>query len=192
MKFCLFVLITFSLAQPQGPQDPVLKRLEQQLQRSQHMFEKFFKDDFFKGMDQQFQNHPFFRGNDLIEDDWGRGLGGIKTSWKDVENAKVLIINGNISGEDPLDIQVKNGMISIKGIVKKEVQQNGKKSHHQYQFQRSYSVPRGADIAKMSIEKKNDSEIWLIFPYGDDSNAPVKKKDDGLKPLKSHKSDPTI
>lgn len=190
MKLLFLVLSTLIFAQNNMPRDPIIQRLEEQLKNSQHMFEKMFKDDFFKDMDQQFfgGNHPFFNQKGLIEDDWERALGGLKTSWKDTKNAKVLVIEGEVSGEDPLDIQVQGGMISLKGTVNKKIKNRGDTVVRRYQFQRSYSVPRGTDIAQMKIEKKGDKELWLIFPY----QEAKKKQNDDLKPLKSRESDPKI
>lgn len=186
MKVLLLILSSIVFAQTNQQVDPMMKQLEEHLKRTQNMFEQFFQDDFIDQM-----NGRFMRPDGLIENDWSRVLGGLKTSWKETDRAKILVVEGEISGEDPLDIQVKDGMISLKGIVKKKVDRNGQKSTHQYQFQRSYSIPPGTDVSQMDIQKKGEKEIWLVFPFA--TIKPEKKKrNDGLKPLKSKKSDRTI
>ena len=199
MKFFLLIFLCFSIEAQNKKIDPLIQQLERELLKTQNRFEQFFKDDFFKGFDQEFfgPNSQLFKQMDLIDGKWPHQMGALKTTWKESEHAKILVVEGNVSGEEPLDIEVNDGMISLKGTAKKEISMNGEKAIQRFNFHRSYSVPSGTDIANMKIEKKSDKELWLIFPYKTKSSNSLKKKktihrDDGLKPLKTNKSDPTI
>jgi len=117
-----------------------------------------------------------------LESQMSFGSTHFETEWAESSEGRTL----SIKPKDPkqqLDINVENGMISIKG---KTETQNSVSS-----FSNSLSVPSDCEEAKVKMDQR-DGKILVTFPYKQLSKIKVPRKENGPKPIKPSKDDITI
>lgn len=107
-----------------------------------------------------------------------------KTEWNESASGRTLVITPS-SPEQKLDIDVTNGMVTIKG--KSEIKNGNNVSVSN--FQNSFSVPADCDFSKVKIDQK-DGKILVQFPYTATSKPKVIKPiEEDRKPLPPSESD---
>lgn len=123
-------------------------------------FERDFREAE-KRMDQMFkhQSLDFMVPKDLIT-----GF-GLEKFWKEEKDRKVLVIKALPVEDRPLDIRVKDDVLTIKGHFIKKNKDENSYSEVISSFEESLSLPDDVVGDKMQIEPKAQSEqLWLIFP----------------------------
>ncbi|MFZ8933932.1 MAG: Hsp20/alpha crystallin family protein [Bacteriovoracaceae bacterium] len=180
MKYVTLIFLTFFSLGAQGQTDEdlqnmskeeLIKRYKQLKQQEQRAVEEDFGfGQIFKQMNKSFKNlfnDPFLRG--LEEDDFG-GIGirsdlNIKQYEKD--NNYIIEIDTTSIDQESLKIDIKAGIISVKGKtrIEKKNQQGGGQSYMQYEssFSKSFPIPRDADEEKVQIKNEQQS-VKIIFP----------------------------
>lgn len=167
---------------PNEPQkfDRQKRRAELREEMHRRMRDKLLRgigpdQDLFKDMEQMFEDsmNDSFSSFDSIA---GSSSSAFSTEWLETGAGKTLVI----TPKDPhqqLDIDVKNGMVTIKG--KAESKENN--SSFVSSFSNSFSIPGDCDPDKVKTLQK-DGKIMLEFPYREMKKVTTPKKEE-RKPL---------
>lgn len=172
-------------------QDPMIREMFEMRQKLfDDIHKSFFNDDFNMGMefDSFFEDHEnYFKGLT------GEQNSLFKSSWEETQEGRILKIVPT-NKQSQLDIDIKDGMISIKGKNESSKEKNQVIS----KISSSFSIPVDVDAKKADIQDKN-GEIWIKFPWGvgkieNKSKINHEKKDEGEdeRPLKPSPGDITI
>lgn len=152
----LLILGTFSTCLAQFSNQPDQKRaMELREEMHRRMRDKLLRgigpdQDLFKDMEQMFE--------DSMSDSFV-GSSNFTTEWTESSNGKTLVITPKDPSEQ-LDIDIKNGMVTIKG---KSESKDGNSSFVS-NFSNSFSVPSECDANNVKTVQK-DGKILLEFPF---------------------------
>ncbi|WP_408097229.1 Hsp20/alpha crystallin family protein [Peredibacter sp. HCB2-198] len=105
--------------------------------------------------------------------------------WKETAGGRTLAITPK-SPDQKLDINVNNGMITIKGSAEQKSQYGNTIS----QFNNSFNVPGDCDPSKVKMDQK-DGKILLNFPFRT-AKTIQKRPEDQRKPLPKSEDDVVI
>lgn len=108
----------------------------------------------------------------------------VKTNWEETSSGRTLSITPE-TPEQKLDINVQNGMVTIKGKSEVKTAQGISSSD----FSSSFSIPQDVDGTKVRMDQK-DGKIVIFFPWKTVKEVAPKK--DGRVPLPRDDSDVTI
>jgi HSP20 family molecular chaperone IbpA len=183
-KIILIVSLLFSslsFADRASDMQRLREHLLQQQQRLRQMFDDdFFKDDF-SHFDKVFKD---FFGDRGFDDDFFTGpgfgqffkqlrpfdhMGSGQAHWINTPNERTLVLKIKTQKDAPVDINIKDGVVTIKADIKEVVEhkdpQTGaiSKSISMSSYNNSFSVPDDCDANKAQIENKN-GEIVIHFP----------------------------
>ncbi len=147
--------------------DRVTNSLSGQDSSSDRIIQNRFQDrrDAFAQMDRmreqmRKQMDQMMAGAFSDHDAGGLGQSGIEVASDEDSQYKYLKISGEGVDKDTLDIQIKNGMISISGKVEKRSGDGqGSSSTYISQFSQSFNVPNGVDEKDVEMETENDTLI---------------------------------
>lgn len=167
----------------------LLKDLRDNLMGDRKMLEKYFQKDFLNRIDGLFQDSIKAFGDEDFDairksfEDSFQGLGtGLNNKWVKEKEGLVLLIDGAVAQEGSFDLKVKNGQVSIKGNLEKDLGTMGKRV---MSFNRSFPVPVGTDGDKVRVENAKEG-LRVVFPWKKgttfEDNTPKKvplKKDNG-------------
>lgn len=106
-----------------------------------------------------------------------------KAQWNETASGRTLEITP-ATPEQKLDIDVTNGMVTIKG--KSEVKTQGGVAVSN--FSNSFTVPADCDFTKVKMDQK-DGKILVQFPYTAAGKPKTIKKEEDRKPLPPSESD---
>jgi HSP20 family molecular chaperone IbpA len=172
-------------------QDPMIREMFEMRQKLfDDIHKSFFNDDFHSAMDFDsfFEDHESYL----------KGLNGeqnslFKSSWEETQEGRILKITPT-NKQSQLDIDIKDGMISIKGKNESSKEKNQVIS----KISSSFSIPVDVDAKKADIQDKN-GEIWIKFPWvvgkienKSKINHEKKDEDEDERPLKPSPGDITI
>ncbi len=176
-------LAQFSTPPAQSDQkfDRQKRRMELREEMHRRMRDKLLRgigpdQDLFKDMEQMFEDsmNDSFSGFDSITSSTSAAF---SSEWVESGSGKTLVITPKDPGQQ-LDIDVKNGMVSIKG--KSESKENG--SSFVSNFSNSFSIPGDCDPDKVKTVQK-DGKIMLEFPFREIKKVVTPKKEEERKPL---------
>lgn len=155
-----------------------------QHQGQRDRFDRFFDDDNFEN----FMGHlrPF--------DNMAEGDG----HWMETPKERILIFKVKQDKDHPMDIKIKDGMVSITGKVVQENKIGGMVSKSISSFSQSYSIPEDVDQASASFDNK-EGEILIKFKklaakksLKDRPSIDSPAGNPALKPLRPKDGDVTI
>lgn len=111
-------------------------------------------------MDQLFDDRSFAPG--FVNND-----NDVLISEREDDKYKYIDIESKNMNPETMKINIKDGMISISGEIKKisENEIDGRKSYSEFisTFQRSFNIPDGVDQSKADFEK-NSKKVTIKFP----------------------------
>ena len=109
-----------------------------------------------------------------------------KLDWSESQQGRTLSITPN-SPEQELDINVSNGLITIKGKSEQKSAHGVRVSN----FSNSFNVPGDCDPSKVKMDQK-DGKILVHFPYREVKAVDIKPRQDERKPLPPSEGDVQI
>lgn len=180
MVWAISALSQMGPSEPQSPApqnfDRMKRRMELREEMHRRMREKLFHnrggDDIFQGMNEFFE--------DAMSDfDISAPQMNFQHEWSESKDGRTLVLTPQ--EDQKLDIDVKSGMITIKGETK--VQEEN--SSYSSSFSNSFSVPSDCDGSKVKMSQK-DGKILLDFPFKDVksiSTKPNSEKKHERRPL---------
>lgn len=127
----------------------------------------FFSDDFddaFKMMG-KLLNQSQSMGSTYTFSESDGASNGVDLAWSEDDKGKILTIKLK-DKNNPIDVDVKDGMISIKGKVMTKTESGSSMRT----FSQSQSVPAGVDGSKVQISA-SDNNIVMKFPWGASGKA---------------------
>lgn len=212
MKKILMILISLQIeclfAQSgQKGNDDFFKALREQMQAEREQMEKYFQGDFVDRVDQmieQMQKDFFNQYDQMLKDDqWGDlfkqmelGLGEVPSRWESTKDGQKLIVEVTPMKDAPLEINILDHLVTLKGTVEKTEKQDSAKgkvlSRRIFTFHQNIAVPPHLDPQSAIIEQSKDS-ITISFKEkkGKLKNkkiAPAKLKDIPQKDDKKDKA----
>lgn len=118
-----------------------------------------------KQMDQMMKGA--FSSDDMFSADFGSGFGGgVQVTHDEDEEYKYIRINGEGMNPEDVKINIKDGMISISGEVKKvtkdESQGSSSSSTYISSFSQSFNVPQGVS-EDVEVDAQDDGALVLKF-----------------------------
>ncbi len=188
--FFLALLWAFSGFTQKDPQiDHIKKQMELREELHRKMIENLFHgthdDQLFKDMEKLM--------DDAMKDSFGAGTSSFsysfgaqnfETDWQESEAGRTLFITPQ-SKDQKLDINVQQGMVTIKGKSETKTPNGTKVSD----FQNSFSIPQDCDSTKVKMDQKN-GKIVMFFPWKT-LKKEVPEKNERI-PLPKAESDVTI
>jgi HSP20 family molecular chaperone IbpA len=176
--------------QPMNQQDLLMKRLQMREEMHRRMMEKVLKgtgsdEDLFKEMEAYM--------TDVIKDSFtgfdasmmGQEAQNFTMEWNETSTGRTLVITPK-TPDQKLDINVENGLITIKGNVEHKTPNGISVSN----FSNSLNIPEDCDPTKVKMDQKN-GKILVQFPYRGAKPAKVLPGKD-LKPIPPSESDVQI
>ena len=188
-SFVLLLLLGVSHAQTQGngPVD-VDKRFEEALkakmEKDRKMIENFMNDDLFKQFDKMFEDmaRDFDKGNfeglqkffEKGHFDTFLGESGLfdnldigQGKWIENPEEKILVLKIARKEEEPLNIEIKEGVIHVSGQVitkQKRIGTNGQieQTQGERKIDRTFPIPSDVDASHPRFENK-DGSIFIRF-----------------------------
>lgn len=152
--------------------DAFTKRMKMREEIHKRMMDKLLRGI---GPDQDMFTDMESMMNDLMSESFSglqsfsnAGTSNYKMEWKESSSGRALEITPS-SPEQQLDINVANGMITIKGKAEQKSQNGSYISN----FSNSFNVPGDCDEKKVKMDQK-DGKIIISFPYY--SSKPQEKK----------------
>lgn len=151
----------------QNPNDEQLKRQIDEVMKAREEMLKSLMDDSFSGEFEKRMEDMMKRfggigpGNPFDQFD-SQAIGSY--DWEETPTEKILKIKVTQSKDQPLDIKIENGMISIKGIAETLSGTGANKIKSRINFQKSFSLP--TDIDQSNPDFKNNEklgELWITF-----------------------------
>lgn len=177
-KLLLLGLLAWSAyAFSQSDPSERLKRYEDFHQKLRERILKGFDDSSLEEMNRLVDEMMDEGLRDFPATGLSRFSGGPSMSWSEGKAGRELLIIPK-SKNDKLDVQVEEGMITIK-ISRSEGQMQSHSTHAQ-------NVPGDCDADLVKMDSKNGG-LLLFFPWK--KTAPSRTPDPGLKPLKPKKDD---
>lgn len=192
VSFLIYFILATNITFAQNTNDEQLKRQIDEVMKARDEMLKSLMDDSFSG---EFEK----RMEDIMKRFGGIGPGNPfdqsdslaigSYNWEETPTEKILKIKVTQSKDQPLDIKIENGMISIKGIAETVNGTGINKIKSRINFQKSFSLP--TDIDQTNPEFKNNEklgELWITFkkimskksPKRIDERIPVKPTDQDL------------
>lgn len=161
----------------------LLRDLRNQLLGDRKELEKYFQKGFLEKMDKMFDDSLRRFGDDdfddmfkAFKDGFHSGLGaGLNNQWLKEEEGMVLLIDGAMASGGSFDLKVKEGQVTIKGTLEKELGQMGKRV---MSYNRSFPVPVGTDANKVRVEN-SEQGLKVVFPWK--AGLEPSKKGDAVK-----------
>lgn len=192
VSFLIYFILATNITFAQNTNDEQLKRQIDEVMKARDEMLKSLMDDSFSG---EFEK----RMEDIMKRFGGIGPGNPfdqsdslaigSYNWEETPTEKILKIKVTQSKDQPLDIKIENGMISIKGIAETVNGTGINKIKSRINFQKSFSLP--TDIDQTNPEFKNNEklgELWITFkkimskksPKRIDERIPVKPTDQDI------------
>lgn len=175
LLLCAFVWSAHALSQSDATER--LKRYEEFHQKLRERIFKGFDDSSLEEMNRLVDEMMDEGLRDFPSTGLARFSGGPSMSWSEVKAGRELLIIPK-SKSDKLDVQVQDGMITIKS-VRSEGQVQGQSTFAQ-------TVPGDCDPDLVKMESKNGG-LLLFFPWKKGKTPAVPEPT--LKPLKPKKDD---
>ncbi|GAB4010595.1 MAG: hypothetical protein Fur0010_03610 [Bdellovibrio sp.] len=201
MKKLLIFLIALQIESlfaqsSQKGNDDFFKALREQMKAEREQMEKYFQGDFFDRVDQmieQMQKDFFNQYDQMLKDDqWGDlfkqmelGVGEVPSRWEPTKDGQKLIVEVTPMKDAPLEINIHDHLVTLKGTVEKTEKRDGAKgkvlSRRIFTFHQNIAVPPNLDPQSAIVEQSKDS-ITITFKEksGKGKNqkiAPSKSKD---------------
>lgn len=193
---CLFsIFLTNAFAQkPQGPRpDQDLSFEEKQRDQIQKLFEDFFQGDSFKlmqkrmetlfqQMEKDMQNyHSLFDdehlNNFLRDSGLFTELNHGQHNWIETKNERILVLKIEGQEDSPLEINVENGKVEVKGQVKvKETEQTPQgetTSVRISKIHKMYLIPDDCDPSSVEVENKAGEILVKFSKMKADERRPI-------------------
>ncbi|NOT77996.1 MAG: Hsp20/alpha crystallin family protein [Bacteriovoracaceae bacterium] len=192
ISFLISFILSSNISLAQNTNDEQLKRQIDEVMKARDEMLKSLMDDSFSG---EFEK----RMEDIMKRFGGIGPGNPfdksdslaigSYNWEETPTEKILKIKVTQSKDQPLDIKIENGMISIKGIAETLSGTSANKIKSRMNFQKSFSLP--TDIDQSNPEFKNNEklgELWITFkkimskksPKPVEERIPVKPTDQDI------------
>lgn len=192
ISFLISFILSSNISIAQNTNDEQLKRQIDEVMKARDEMLKSLMDDSFSG---EFEK----RMEDIMKRFGGIGPGNPfdqsdslaigSYNWEETPTEKILKIKVTQSKDQPLDIKIENGMISIKGIAETLSGTGANKIKSRINFQKSFSLP--TDIDQSNPEFKNNEklgELWITFkkimskksPKPVEERIPVKPTDQDI------------
>lgn len=167
ISFIFYSNITFA----QNANDEQIKRQIDEVMKARDEMLKSLMDDSFSG---EFEKRMedimkrfggigpgFGQGNPFDQSD-SLAIGSY--NWEESPTEKILKIKVTQSKDQPLDIKIENGMISIKGIAETLSGTGANKIKSRINFQKSFSLPTDIDQTNPEFKNKDKlGELWITF-----------------------------
>jgi HSP20 family molecular chaperone IbpA len=196
---CMFAFILWAgalLGQGSRPVDDASdafeKRMRMRGEMHRRMIDKLFHgvgpdQDMFSDMEKMmddamkdsFSSFEMFDGRESTSSHY-------RSEWKESVSGRTLEITPS-KPDQQLDINVANGMITIKGKAEKKTGHSSFISN----FSNAFSVPGDCDPSKVKIDQK-DGKILVFFPYAKTSRPVEVRPKEDRKPLPPSDSDVQI
>lgn len=195
--FMIFIVVKpmYSQTTTDGGVDPMMKMLEEAMNRNQALMHEMLKNKkgFMEDMDDKMEQM-------LRHLDENGGLGGVdpffgnsnfgsevKKEWSDVGKDRVLTVTVPGKSDKSLDIKVNDQMITLSGRFEEKKED---KNVHGSSFSmsirsvsESIPIPEDLDARKVKIEKgKTANEIIFRFPYKKITTDPNRNNNNSLTP----------
>ncbi len=175
LSLCLIFCSTVAFAQKMSPEEYARKRADFDRKLRERIFSQANADSdrWVQEMESAMEElmSDSIRDIDALRresDSLGLGArGGVQLSWQETKDGRTLLVTP-ASAEDKLDVEVLNGLITIKS--------ERVKANMRSQSSSTQTVPGDCDGDRVKIEGK-EGKLVLMFPW----KAPVT----GSKPLKS-------
>ena len=193
VMFLLLVWVISCLAQNKpsvsdSRADQIQKRLQLREEIHRRMMEKLMNgngsdEDMFKDLEKMAEElmNDSFTGMDSF----APTTSNFQMEWSETTGGRTLSITPK-TPEQKLDINVNNGMITIKGTAEQKSQYGSSVS----EFNNSFNVPGDCDPTKVKMDQKN-GKILLNFPFRT-AKSIQKKPQDQRKPLPKSEDDVVI
>tara|TARA_R110002072_G_scaffold534_6_gene3952 strand:+ start:129808 stop:130389 length:582 start_codon:yes stop_codon:yes gene_type:complete len=98
---------------------------------------------------------------DALNDDFGNDP--VQIYEKEDNNYKYIELVSDGLDKENLDINIENGMVTIKGEIKKSDQRGNSQTQYYSTFQKSFNVPRGVVEEEVSFDSR-DNKVIVKFP----------------------------
>ncbi len=177
-------------SQKRDTRDADLERVRKHMQLREEIHRKML-DNLLKGT----HDENLFGDLDKLMEDAMKDAGGgsafsfsfgqnVETEWQESSAGRTLLITPQTK-DQKLDINVADGMVTIKGKTENKSAQGIAVSD----FQNSFSIPQDCDSGKVKMDQK-DGKIVMFFPWIVAKKVSPKK--DERLPLPKAESDVTI
>jgi len=178
LSFCLIIFSTLAMAQKMSPEEYARKRAEFDRKLRERIFNQanMDSDRWVREMEsamEELMRDSMSEMDSLRRESDSLGLGargGVQLAWSESKDGRTLMVTP-ASADAQMDVQVLNGLITIKSEV---VKGNSRSMTSSTQL-----VPGDCDGDKVKTEGK-DGKLVLFFPW--------KLADKERKPLKSDQS----
>ena len=171
----------------------LLRDLKKNFSGERKLLEKYFQKKFLDRIGGLFEDSLNTFGDEDFDslrksfEEGFQGFGaGLNNRWIKDKEGMILLIDGAVAQGGNFDLNVKNGQVSIKGSLQKDLGQMGKRV---MSFNNTFPVPVGTDPDKVRVENAKDG-LRVIFPW---KNGAIQKKKNSKKtPIKKGPNDITI
>lgn len=154
-----FLVLNNAFAQSDNDyQDQMQKFRDFRKKMLERIFKDFDDDDFMR--DDDFFNDPFTQIDKVFKSSGMGSSNAFSSEWTEDAKGRSLIIKF-ASKDAPVDLNVKDGMVSISGRIIQKSEHGSSVSS----FSNSFSVPQDVDADKVNIENLEEGGLKLFFPY---------------------------
>jgi HSP20 family molecular chaperone IbpA len=150
-----FIILPFSFAVSSDQDAEMRKQLEEVMKARDAILRSLMDDSSFQDMSarmeklmQNFDRDDFFNGENLVAGEY---------DWIESKTHKILSLKVKQMKDQPLDIKINKGQITIKGNVESQSREGGKKKVSRVHFERVFSIPGGVDGDNPEFENKADA-----------------------------------
>lgn len=154
--FLLMFWAFSSLGQKNSEYDRLQKQLQLREEMHRRILDKFFNgtgsdEDLFGDMHEAFE--------EAFGNSFAPRTSNFSAEWTETKEGRTLVITPK-TPDQQLDINVQNGMVTIKGKTEEKTD-TGMSS---MSFNNSFSVPGDCDASKVKMDQKN-GKILVQFPF---------------------------
>lgn len=160
--FLLLILWTVSgFTQKREPRDTDLERIRRHMELREELHRKMLDnlmsgrhdEDLFRDMENLFNEamKESFSGTGGSSFTFSFGEQNFQSEWQESAQGRTLLITPRTK-EQKLDINVQNGMVTIKGKTRNS------------EFQNSFSIPQDCDSTRVKMDQK-EGKIVMFFPW---------------------------
>lgn len=187
--FLLMSSLLFAQNKNNGSKD-FFEALREQMKEDREQMEKYLQGDFIDRVDkmiEQMQTDFFKQYDQMLNDEqFGNilkqmelGLGDVPHRWESTKDGQKLIVEVTPMKDAPLEINILDHLITLKGTVEKvEKSNDGKKKIHSrriFTFHQNVAIPPSLDPQTAVIEQ-GKSEIVVTFKNKTDKKKSVPSK----------------